>query len=302
MNFVYFKGNFVPLEKAKISILTHAFNYGTGVFEGIKGYYNQKQNQLFIFRTEEHLERMKRNCRIIKIYIDKPTENLKELVVELIRRNKFKTDVYIRPLAYKSSEKVGVCLPDEHDFCIFSVPVSHYFDPEKPIKACLSSWRRIEDNAIPGRGKITGAYVNSALAGQEARDNGFDEAIFLNEDGHVSEGAAMNLFIVKDGMLHTPSLSQNILEGITRDTVMEISREELGIRTIERIIDRTELYTAEEVFLCGTLAEVVSVGSIDHRPIGSGERGKITKEVMKLFYKIVNGEIEKYRKWLTLVY
>ena len=302
MKIVYFKENFVPLKEAKISILTHAFNYGTGVFEGIKGYYNPKQNQFYIFRVEEHLERMKRNCRIIKINIDKSTEELKELVVKLIRKNKYKTEVYIRPLAYKSSEKVGVKLPDEYDFCIFSVPVAHYFDPNKPIRAGVSSWRRIEDNAIPGRGKITGAYVISALAGQEARDNGFDEAIFLNEDGHVSEGAAMNLFLIRNGMLHTPSLSQNILEGITRGTVMEICREELGIRTIERIIDRTELYTADEVFLCGTLVEIVSVGSIDHRPVGRGKKGKITSEIMKLFYKIVNGEIEKYRKWLTPVY
>ncbi len=302
MNFVYFKGAFVPLKEAKISILTHAFNYGTGVFEGLKGYYNQKQNQLYIFRIEEHLERMKRNCRIIKIELDKSAAKLKELVVELVRKNEFKTDIYIRPLAYKSSEKVGVKLPDEHDLCIFAVPVSHYFDPDKPIKACLSTWRRVEDNAIPGRGKITGAYVNSALAAQEARDNGFDEAIFMNEDGHVSEGAAMNLFLVKNGMLHTPSLSQNILEGITRDTVMEIAREELGLGTMERAIDRTELYTADEVFFCGTLAEVISVGSIDHRPIGSGKKGKITSEIMKFFYKIVNGEIDKYRKWLTPVY
>lgn len=302
MSFVYFKGNLIHQKEAKISILTHAFNYGTGVFEGIKGYYNPKQDQLFVFRIKEHLERMKRNCRIIKIYIGQSTEELKKLVVELIRKNKFKTDLYIRPLAYKSSEKVGVKLPDEHDLCIFAVPVSHYFDPSKPIKACVSSWRRIEDSAIPGRGKITGAYVNSALAGQEARDNGFDEAIFLNEDGHVSEGAAMNLFLVKDGMLHTPSVSQNILEGITRNTVMEISREELGLRTIERTIDRTELYTADEVFFCGTLAEVISVGSIDQRPVNSGKMGKITKEVIRLFYEIVNGEIEKYRKWLTPVY
>ena len=302
MKVVYFKGNFVSLKEAKISILTHAFNYGTGMFEGIKGYYNNKQNQFYIFRIKEHLERMKRNCRIIKIDLDKSTQELEELVVELIRKNQYKTDVYIRPLAYKSPEKVGVSLPDESDFCIFAVPVSHYFDPEKPIKACLSSWRRVEDNAIPGRGKITGTYVNSALAGQEARDNGFDEAIFLNEDGHVSEGATSNLFLVKKGTLHTPSLNQNILEGITRDTIMEISREELGIGTIERAIDRTELYTADEVFLCGTLVEMVSVGSIDHRPINNGKKGEITKKVMKLFYKIVNGEIEKYRKWLTPAY
>jgi len=302
MNFVYFKGDFVPLKEAKISILTHAFNYGTGVFEGIKGYYNQKHNQLYIFRIIEHFERMKKNCRILKICLEKPTEELKDLVVELARRNKYKTDIYIRPLAYKSSEKVGVKLPEEFDLCIYAVPVSHYFDPKKPIKACLSSWRRIEDNSIPGRGKITGAYVNSALAAQEARDNGFDEAIFLNQDGHVSEGAAMNLFLIKDGMLHTPSVSQNILEGITREAVMNISREELGIETMERIIDRTELYTADEVFLCGTLSEVVSVGSIDRRAINRGKIGKITKEIIRLFHKIVNGEIEKYRKWLTPVY
>ncbi|MEW6455380.1 MAG: branched-chain amino acid transaminase [Acidobacteriota bacterium] len=302
MEYAYFKQSFASLSEAKISIMTHAFNYGTGVFEGIKGYYNQKLNQVFIFRVKEHFERMKKNCRILKIYIDKSVEELTEITVELIKKNKFKSDVYIRPIAYKSLEKIGVKLPDEYDFCIFSVPVSHYFDLEKPIKTCISSWRRVEDNAIPGRGKITGAYVNSALAAQEARDNGFDEAIFLNEDGHVSEGAAMNIFIVRNGMLHTPPISHNILEGITRDTIIEISKEELGVETVLRTIDRTELYHADEVFLCGTLSEVVSVGSIDHRPIGNGEMGNTTKKIQNLFFRVVRGEIDKYKKWLTPVY
>jgi len=302
MNTVYFKRNFVPLEKAGVSITTHAFNYGTAVFEGIKAYHNSEKDQVFVFRLREHLERMKKNSRIIKMYIEESPEELARIILRLVRKNNFKRDIYIRPLVYKSTEKVGVCLPEDYDICIFAVPAGGYFDPGKPLSTCISSWRRAGDNTTPGRGKITGAYVNSALAAQEARDNGFDEAIFLNQNGHVSEGAAMNLFMVQDGRLHTPPVTENILEGITRDMVIEIAGEELGIDTVERSIDRTELYLADEVFFCGTIAEVTAVGSVDHRPVQNGETGKITGKIRTLFHQIVRGEMEKYQKWLTPVY
>jgi branched-chain amino acid aminotransferase len=282
--------------------MTHAFNYGTGVFEGIKGYFNAEKNQVFVFRLREHLERLIKNCRIIKMYIEQPPEELERIILELVRRNDFRTDIYIRPLAYKSSEKVGVRLLDDYDICVFAVPVGAYFDPKKPLSTCISSWRRTDDNTIPGRGKITGAYVNSALAAQEARDNGFDEAIFLNQNGHVSEGAAMNLFMVKNGVLYTPPVTDNILEGITRHMVMDIAREELGIDTVERSIDRTELYLADELFFCGTIAEVTPVGAVDHRLIEDGRMGKITGKIRALFHQIVRGEMETYHRWLSPVY
>jgi len=180
--------------------------------------------------------------------------------------------------------------------------MDHYFKSDKPLKVCISSWKRIDDNAIPGRGKICGAYVNSALAAQEARDNGFDEAIFLNDDGHVSEGPGMNIFMVKDGVLRTPPVTHNILEGITRESIIEIASEELGVSTFPRAIDRSELYQAEELFFCGTAAEIAPIGSVDHRPIGNGEIGRLTNEIRTLFFKIVRGRYDKYSKWLTSVY
>jgi branched-chain amino acid aminotransferase len=302
MQYTYFQGKFVPVSEAKVSILTHAFNYGTGVFEGIKGYYNKQQDQLYIFRLYEHYERFKKNARILKILIDKSPDELIDITRELCKINKIKSDIYIRPLVYKSTEKVGVKLTEEYDICIYTANAYHSADTQKPLHTCVSSWRRVEDNAIPGRGKITGSYVNSSLASQEAHDNGFDDAIFLNENGHVCEGAVMNLYIIRDGKAYTPPVSENILEGITRATVMELFKEELGIETIERPIDRSELYEADEIFLCGTLAEILSVGSVDHRLVGEGTMGKITRQIQSLYYKIVRGEINAYKDWLTPVY
>ena len=302
MEYAYFKGKFVPLSEAKISIMTHAFNYGTGIFEGIKGYYNEKEDQIYIFRLKEHYERFIRNAKILKIFINKSAEELSQLTIELCARNNFKSDIYIRPIVYKSTEKVGVKLSDEYDICMFAILAGHYFDPSKSLKTCISSWRRIEDNAIPSRGKICGAYVNSSLASQEARDNGFDEAIFLNEDGHVCEGAVMNIFLVREGKVYTPPVSQNILEGITRSTIIDMLKKEMGTEIMMRPIDRSELYQADEIFFCGTLAEVVSVGSVDHRPVGNGTIGKLTKDIQALFYKVVRGEITAYKYWLTPVY
>lgn len=302
MTYAYFRKKFVSINEAKVSITTHAFNYGTGIFEGIKGYYNEKKDQIFVFRLHKHYERMIKNCKILKMYLEYSVDELAEITCKLIEMNNYKCDVYIRPIAYKSLEKIGVRLPEEHDLCIYSVPMDSYFKSDQPLKVCISSWKRIDDNAIPGRGKICGSYVNSALAAQEARDNGFDEAIFLNEDGHVSEGPGMNLFIIKDCVMRTPPVTHNILEGITRESVIEIASEELGISTFPRAIDRSELYQAEELFFCGTAAEIAPIGSVDHRPIGNGEVGKITKKLRSLFFKIVRGNYGKYSKWLTEVY
>ncbi len=211
--------------------------------------------------------------------------------------------MYVRPIIYKSSETIGVRLHNlDADITIFGVPFGQYIDTEGGIRAQVSTWRRTDDNAIPARGKITGAYVNGALAKSEAQLNGFDEAIVLTADGHVSEGSAENLFIVKRGILVTPPVTDNILEGITRRRLMEIARDELGIEVVERQIDRTELYGADEVFLCGTGAQISPVIEVDRRSIGTGRPGEVTKSLSRIYFDAVRGRLPAYRSWLTPVY
>ncbi|MDP2953597.1 MAG: branched-chain amino acid transaminase, partial [Chloroflexota bacterium] len=230
-------------------------------------------------------------------------EELCQITIELVAKCDFKEDVYIRPLAYKSSETVGVRLHNlEDDFFIFVTPFGPYLEVEKGIKCCTSSWRRVDDNMIPSRAKITGAYVNSALAKTEAVDNGFDEAILLTHDGHVSEGSGENLFLVMDGKLITPPSQDNILMGITRDTVIQLAKNELGLETVEHSIDRSELYIADECFLTGTAAHVAPVLSIDHRPVGEGKIGLVTKTLQNLYFDIVRGKNKKYLGWCTPAY
>jgi branched-chain amino acid aminotransferase len=230
-------------------------------------------------------------------------EELAEITVELLRRDGLREDVYLRPIVYKSSESIGVRLHNlDADITIFGVPFGQYIDTEGGIRAQVSSWRRTDDNAIPARAKITGAYVNGALAKSEAQLNGFDEAIVLTADGHVSEGSAENLFMVKDGVLLTPPITDNILEGITRGRFMEIARDELKREVVIRSIDRTELYTADEVFLCGTGAQISPVIEIDRRMVGSGRPGELTRELARIYFDAVRGKLPAYRDWLTPVY
>ena len=301
--YAFFKGQFVPIEEAKVSIMTHAFNYGTGCFEGIRAYWNEEEEQLFVFRMREHYERLHRSCRILMISLPYSVDELGEITLELLRKEGYREDTYIRPLAYKATEGIGVRLHDlEDEFALFAVPFGKYIEKEEGARVCVSSWRRISDNAVPARAKITGAYINSAFSKTQAALNGFDEAIVLNQDGHVSEGSAENLFIVRDGRLITTPVTANILEGITRATIIEIAREELGIETVERPIDRTELYVAEEAFFCGTGVQVAAIVEIDHRPVGSGKLGPIVKRIRDLYFDIVRGKVEKYRHWCTPVY
>jgi len=300
--YAFFKGEFVPIEEAKVSIMTHALNYGTGCFEGIRAYWNAEEEQLYIFRMREHYERLLHSCQILHIQLPYDAEELGRITVELLRREGYREDVYIRPLAYKGSEGIGVRLHDLEDhFAIFTVPFGKYLKKDE-VRACVSSWRRISDNAIPARAKITGAYINSALARTEAVMNGFDEAILLSQDGHVSEGSAENIFLVREGLLVTPPVTENILEGITRATLIQIAEEELGISTLERPIDRTELYVADEVFLCGTGVQMVAIVEIDHRPVGTGSMGPVTRRLRELYFDIVRGKVEKYKRWCTSVY
>jgi branched-chain amino acid aminotransferase len=301
--YAFFEGEFVPIEEAKVSIMTHALNYGTGCFEGIRGYWNQEEEQLYVFRLVEHYERMHRSCRILFIDLPYSAKELSDLTVALLRMNQHRSDTYIRPLAYKATEGIGVRLHDlEDDFAIFSVPLGRYLEKEEGASVSVSSWRRIDDNAIPARAKITGAYINSALCKTEAVLNGFDEAIVLTQDGHVSEGSAENLFIVRGGKLVTPLGTDNILEGITRSTIMHLAREEMGLEVEERRIDRTELYIAEEAFFCGTGVQVAAIVEVDRRPVGSGKIGPVVSRLRDIYFDVVRGKVEKYKGWCTPVY
>ena len=299
---VWFNNKFVPLAEANVNILTHALNYGTGVFEGIRGYFEEKQKDLFLVRPVEHYERWKRNAAILRIGIPMGAVDLAELTAELCRRNSFRTHVYVRPLAYKCSARIGVA-PDRNDaYAVVVLPFGDYFESANGLKAGVVSWRRIEDTAIPGRAKICGAYVNSVLATDEARQNGHDEAIFLTESGHVAEGATCNLFMVRNGMLATPPSTDNILEGITRASVMELACKEMKLEVVERSIGRSEVYVSDEVFFTGTAVEIAPVVQVDHRPVGSGEVGPIAKKLRSLYLEATRGRMLAYRNWLWPVY
>src|SRR5574337_1279728 len=303
MTYAYFKGQFVPLDQAKVSIQNNTFQYGTGIFEGIRAYWNPDEGQLYAFRLMEHYVRLLRNCRVLKLNIGKDVKELSEITLELLRRNHPETDTYIRPIAYVDSDGIGPkFIGYASGLAMYTLPLGDYINVSSGIRVGVSSWRRIHDNTIPARCKVTGGYVNSALAKTEALEHGYDEAIFLTEAGFISEGSAENIFLVRDGRLITPGLSEDILEGITRDTVIELAREELGIETIERPIGRTELYVADEAFLCGTGAQVSPVIEVDRRPLGSGRIGPITEKIQTLYFDVVKGNRKKYLHWLTPVY
>ena len=301
--YAYFKKQIVPLEEAKIGVMTHAFNYGTGVFEGIRGNWNENHEQLYVFRLKEHFDRLRKSCRIMQIEFPYDNETLFSTVTRLVEMSGYTEDVYIRPLAYKSSEVLGVRLHDlEDDLLIFVAPFGPYLDIEKGARCQTSSWRRVADTGIPARAKITGIYANSALAKTEAQLNGFDEAIMLDERGHISEGSGENIFVVMDGKLLTPPPSSDILVGITRDTVIQLARNELGIEVVERDIDRTEIYTADECFMTGTAAHVTPVVELDRRAIGDGKMGPLTGELVRLYFDIIKGNNPKYSHWCTPCY
>lgn len=303
MQSVYFNKQFVPLSDARVSIRTNALHYGSGVFEGIRAYWNAEEQQLFVFKLPEHYERMVRNCRVLKLKLEHDAKELCATTLDLLRRNHPKEDTYIRPIAYVSSEGLGPKLVGyETGFAIYTIPLGDYIDTSTGIKVGVASWRRISDNTIPARCKITGGYVNSALAKTEALEQGYDEAIFLTQDGFVSEGSAENIFLVRGGALVTPDLSQDVLEGITRDTLITLCRDELGMRVVERQVGRTELYAADEVFLCGTGAQVSPVIEVDRRPVGSGKIGPVSARIQQLYFEVVKGRHPKYRHWCTPVY
>ena len=301
-SYAFFQKQFVPLSEARIGIMTHSLHYGTAIFEGIRGNWNSEQKQVYLFRLKEHYERLQSGCHVLKIDIPYSIDKLCQITIELVKKCAFQEDMYIRPLAYKSSEALGVRLHNlEDDFLVFIIPWGPYLDVDK-ARCSLSSWRRPDGNVIPPQAKITGLYINNALAKTEAVENGFDEAIMLTPDGYVSEGSGENIFLVIDGKLVTPASYNNILMGITRDTVIKLAKNELGIETAERPIDRGELYTAEECFLTGTAVHITPVAEIDRRQVGDGEIGAITGKLQQIYFEVIRGNNPKYLKWCTPVY
>jgi len=301
--FAFFQGRIVDISEAKVDIRTSALQYGIAVFEGIRNYYSVEDNCCYVFRMQDHYKRLFKNASVMMIDIKYSIDELCKTTLKLLKKENYTEDSYIRPFAYNSGLKIGPKMTGvEQDLFIYTIPLGEYLDLSKPINVCVSSWSRIPDNCIPPRAKISGSYVNSAMQKTEALINGYDEAIVLTSYGqHVSEGSAMNVFLVKDGSLMTPPVSDDILEGITRDTVIKIAEDKLGLKTIERSIDRTELYTADELFFCGTGAQVSPIGTVDKRRIGTGAIGEITKKIQELYFQVVKNKIKDYSGWCTRV-
>lgn len=301
--YYYLNGEYTPAEEAKIPVRTHGFLYGTTVFEGIRAYYNKDEGQMYAFRVREHFERLANSAKIMFIKPPCTIDEYCEITKELLRKNDYREDAYIRPTLFKKAQKVGPGLLDNPDGdLIFTTPLGDYVDTSKGLSVCVSSWDRLEDNTIPPRAKISGAYANTALIITEARLAGFDDAIVLSNNGHVAEGSAMNFFMILGNKLITPGTTANILVGVTRNTIMEIAKEELGMEVLECEIDRTELYICDEAFYCGTGAQVAPIVKIDNREVGSGNVGEKTKALQSLYFDIVKGKVEKYKKWCMPIY
>lgn len=299
----YFRGDVVPIEEARVSVMTHALHYGTAVFEGIRGNWNESKNQLFIFRIKEHYERLLQGCDMLMLDIPYSVDDLCKITLDLVKESGYKQDLYIRPLAYKSEELVAnLKLQEiESDFTLIMVPFGEYLDTDGALRCCTSSWRRVDDTNVPPRLKISGTYVNGILAKTEATLAGFDEAIMLTQDGFVSEGSGENLFMINNGVIYTPPVSDNNLSGITRDSAIEIARQEVGMEVVETRIRRSELYFADEVFLTGTAAHIQAVGELDNRVIGSGDTGPITTKINEVYQESIRGNNPKYESWCTSV-
>jgi branched-chain amino acid aminotransferase len=299
----FFRGRIVPYSEARVGVLTHGLNYGTGCFAGIRGYWNAEESELFVFRPRDHFRRFLESARLLDMTLPFTPDGLTAALVELMRTELFREDCYARPLAFYGDEAIGVRLHNlTPEVSIVAMPYGRYLQNEEGVHATISSWRRVDDNMIPARGKITGSYVNSAFAKTDAQRAGFDEAIVLNQDGHIAEGSAENFFLVKNGTAITPPVTDNVLEGITRRTILELLGDELGVPVLERSIDRTELTLADEAFFCGTGVQIAAITRVDHRPIGAGRMGPIVSALRNTFFEVVRGKNPKYRHWCHPVY
>ena len=298
----FFEGKIVPLADAKINIATHGFLYGTAVFSGMRAYWNEEKKRLFVFRPYDHFRRLLHSARIMSMQSQYDEEGFIQLTLDLLRTDNWQQDIYLRPTIYKADMGIGVRLHNLKDeFSMFVTSFDKYVQNDTNAHVTISSWRRIDDNVIPARGKVAGAYANSALIKTDANRAGFDEALVLDNNGHISEGSAMNIFMVRDGALVTPPVTDNILEGITRKSVIELARKELGLDVVERSIDRTEVFIAEELFLTGTAAQVTAVTKIDHRPVGTGVMGPIATKLRTIYEDLLRGKNKKYEHWNVAV-
>ncbi len=301
--YAFFNGKIVPIAEATVSVMNHALNYGTGVFGGLRAYWNDQQEQLFVFRPQDHFERFLQSVSLLRMQFPYTPEELTNIVAELLRAENYRENAYVRPLAYKNLNGIGVRLHDVPDaLTIWAIPFGRYIQNEEGAHVGFSSWNRVDDNSIPARGKVSGSYVNSALIKSDAILSGYDEALVLNSDGHVSEASAANIFMVRKGVVITPPVTSNILEGITRRTMIQLLRDDLGIEVVEREIDRTEVYISDEMFLCGTGVQIASITRVEHRTIGTGVMGEITQNLHDLYHEVVSGKVEKYSAWLSPVY
>ena len=300
---VYFDGALLPLSRATVSVAAHALHYGTGCFEGIRAYWNDDREELYVLKLDEHIDRFFRSCSVLRIKPPFSRSEMHELVLEVLQRNGFTSDVYIRPIAFKSSQTIKLTLTGLDDcFAIYAFPFGYYAHRDEGLRVCLSPWRRIDDNAIPARAKVTGSYVNASLASDDAVQAGYDEALMLSQSGALSEASSSNVFLLRRARLITPPVSENILEGITRDAVMTLAREQLGLQVEERTVGRTEVYVADEMFLSGTGVQIEPVVSVDGRPIGSGAPGPITTRLQRIYADAVRNRTPAYSSWCTAVY
>ncbi len=301
MPYAYFRGEIVPQEDAKVSIATHALQYGTGAFGGIRGYQDASGETINIFRLPEHTRRLMNSARLLRCELNIDADGLACVLQELVLKNNPQSDIYIRPFVYKSGVELTPRLKGvEDDLAIYMIPFGDYFAMDRPLKMLVSSWVRSTDNNIPSRGKITGAYINSAFAKDQAEEAGCDDALMLNARGKVAEASGANLYIVRNGTLITSPISGDILEGITRLSILQFA-EDAGIPVQVREIDRSELYISDEAFLCGTGAQVAVIGSIDGRPVGTGQRGPITEKIQDIFFGVVRGKNAQYDNLLTKI-
>ncbi len=301
LEYAYFEGNFIPFKDANVSVGTHALHYGTGAFAGIRGYLDQDGETINIFRLREHAARLLRSAKLLRMELPHDVDSVVETVLELTRRNAPTGDVYYRPIVYKSSVQLTPRLKGiDDELAIYMMPMGDYLDRQRGQKVIVSSWTRITDNIIPARGKITGGYINSALAKDEAEEKGADEAIMLDVNGKASEGTGCNLFIVRDGVLTTAPITGDVLEGITRRSILQVAAD-LGIPTEQRSIDRSELYLADEAFFCGTGVQVAWIETIDGRTIGTGTEPEMTKQIGQVLFDTFRGKNATYADWITPV-
>ncbi len=301
LEYAYFEGGIVPFSDAKISIGTHVVQYGTGAFAGIRGYLSNDGKAINIVRLEDHCARLLRSSKLLRMDLGLTPKTMAAAIIELTKKNAPKTDVYYRPFVYKASVELTPRLqPLKDEFACYMLPMGDYLDTKRGMNMMVTSWTRTEDNMIPSRGKITGSYINASFAKDQAESYGADDAIMLNSRGKVGEGSAANLFIVRDGVLVTAPITGDILEGITRRSILALA-EEKGWKVEQREIDRSELYLADEVFFCGTGVQVAWVATIDGRTIGDGTRGPIAKALYDSLFSVFRGETDEHQEWVTRV-